>query len=126
VSGGLRITEQGEIIASKYSDPDLGRRNLETLVAATLEASMMDSEQLEGRAPAFYDVMDALSRHAFTAYRDLVYGTPGFVDYFPHRDADRGARRGSTSAAGRRRAPARRGSRIFAPFRGCSAGGSAG
>jgi len=82
VSGGLRITEQGEIIASKYSDPDLGRRNLETLVAATLEASMMDSEPLQERAPAFYDVMDALSRHAFAAYRDLVYGTPGFVAYF--------------------------------------------
>ncbi len=45
-SGGLRITEQGEIIASKYSDPELGRRNLETLVAATLEASLDDAERL--------------------------------------------------------------------------------
>jgi phosphoenolpyruvate carboxylase len=82
VGGGLRITEQGEIIASKYSDPDLGRRNLETLVAATLEASMIDSERLEERAPVFYGAMDALSRHAHQAYRDLVYGTPGFVEYF--------------------------------------------
>ena len=82
VSGGLRITEQGEIIASKYSDPDLGRRNLETLVAATLEASMLDSERLEERAPVFYEAMDALSRHAHAAYRALVYGTPKFVDYF--------------------------------------------
>ena len=82
VSGGLRITEQGEIIASKYSDPDLGRRNLETLVAATLEASMIDGERLEDRAPVFYEAMDALSRHALAAYRDLVYRTPGFVEYF--------------------------------------------
>src|SRR5207249_377465 len=51
VTGGLRVTEQGEIIASKYSDPDLGRRNLEALVAATLEASLQDSEQLGARAP---------------------------------------------------------------------------
>ena len=50
VTGGLRITEQGEIIASKYSDPDLGRRNLETLVAATLEASLLDTEQIGDRA----------------------------------------------------------------------------
>src|SRR4029077_5364862 len=50
VSGGLRVTEQGEIIASKYSDPERGRRNLESLVAATLEASLHDAEQLGGRA----------------------------------------------------------------------------
>ena len=82
VTGGLRITEQGEIIASKYSDPELGRRNLETLVAATLEASVIDGERLEDRAAVFYGVTDALSAHAHAAYRGLVYGTPGFVDYF--------------------------------------------
>jgi len=46
VTGGLRLTEQGEIIASKYSDPEVGRRNLEALVAATLEASLLDAERL--------------------------------------------------------------------------------
>ncbi len=82
VEGGLRITEQGEIIASKYSDPDLGRRNLETLVAAALEASFLDAERLGDNAPAFYDVMDALSAHAHAAYRGLVYETPEFLAYF--------------------------------------------
>ena len=82
VTGGLRVTEQGEIIASKYSDPELGRRNLETLVAATLEASFVDGERLEGRASAYYGVMDALSEHAYVAYRGLVYDTPEFVAYF--------------------------------------------
>jgi phosphoenolpyruvate carboxylase len=82
VTGGLRITEQGEIIASKYSDPELGRRNLETLVAATLEASVIDGERLEDRAAIYYGAMDALSAHAHAAYRGLVYGTPGFVEYF--------------------------------------------
>ncbi len=82
VTGGLRVTEQGEIIASKYSDPDHGRRNLETLVAATIEASFLDTEQLEDRAERYYGVMDALSASAFAAYRGLVYETPGFVEYF--------------------------------------------
>ncbi len=82
VSGGLRLTEQGEIIASKYSDPELGRRNLESLVAATLEASLHDAERLGERAQVYFEAMDRLSAHAYAAYRDLVYGTPGFVDYF--------------------------------------------
>jgi phosphoenolpyruvate carboxylase len=82
VAGGLRLTEQGEIIASKYSDPALGRRNLESLVAAALEAGLHDTERLDDRAGAYHDVMEQLSAGAYAAYRDLVYGTPGFVDYF--------------------------------------------
>jgi phosphoenolpyruvate carboxylase len=82
VRGGLRITEQGEIIASKYSDPDLGHRNLETLVAATLEASLLDAEKLGNRARDYYGAMDSLSAYALATYRALVYETPGFVDYF--------------------------------------------
>jgi len=82
VTGGLRLTEQGEIIGSKYSDPDLGRRNLETLVAAALEASFLDTERLGEHAPAYYAAVDALSASAYAAYRDLVYETPGFVAYF--------------------------------------------
>jgi phosphoenolpyruvate carboxylase len=82
VTGGLRITEQGEIIASKYSDPELGRRNLEALVAATLEASLEDTERLGRRADEYFAIMDALSTLAYRAYRALVYETPGFVPYF--------------------------------------------
>jgi phosphoenolpyruvate carboxylase len=80
--GGLRVTEQGEIIASKYSDPEHGRRNLETLVAAALEAGLVDSERIGERAPAYHAALDELSPHAHRAYRDLVYETPGFVEYF--------------------------------------------
>jgi phosphoenolpyruvate carboxylase len=81
-AGGLRITEQGEIIASKFSDPELGRRNLETLVAATMEAALLDAHPVGARAPAYHEAMERLSSHAYRAYRALVYETPGFVDYF--------------------------------------------
>ena len=80
VDGQLRLTEQGEIIASKFSHPEIGRRNLETLVAATLEASLIHEHT---RTPAeFLDAMEALSAQAFASYRGLVYETPGFTDYF--------------------------------------------
>lgn len=83
VNGFLRLTEQGEIISSKYGDPDLAQRNLETLVAAVLESTLLpnitDDSQKQAR---FEAIADRLSGHAFTAYRTLVYGDDGFVTYF--------------------------------------------
>jgi len=85
VNGQIRLTEQGEIIASKFSNAEIGRRNLERLVAATLEASLLpppagaaQKEQLAG----FETVMAEISNLAYKAYRNLVYETPGFTDYF--------------------------------------------
>ena len=82
VSGQIRITEQGEVIASKYSNPEVGRRNLEILVAATLEATLLDVENASAPASQFRSAMDRLSALAFSAYRGLVYETPGFTQYF--------------------------------------------
>jgi phosphoenolpyruvate carboxylase len=80
VNGQIRLTEQGEVIASKYANPEIGRRNLETLVAATLEATLLHPTQ---SAPqAFLEAAQALSDASFAAYRKLVYETPGFTDYF--------------------------------------------
>jgi phosphoenolpyruvate carboxylase len=85
VNGQIRLTEQGEIISSKFSNPEIGRRNLELLVAATLEAGLMphgeDPEQV-ARLAAYEKVMAELSQRAYEAYRDLVYETPGFDEYF--------------------------------------------
>jgi phosphoenolpyruvate carboxylase len=85
VNGRIRLTEQGEIIASKFSNPEIGRRNLELLAAATLEASLMP-HAAEGRQAkkiaGFESAMEELSERAHRAYRDLVYETPGFTDYF--------------------------------------------
>jgi phosphoenolpyruvate carboxylase len=81
VQGGIRITEQGEVIASKYSNPELGRRNIETLAAATLEATLLRPEAAAPR-PEYLDLMERLSGDAFRAYRNLVYETEGFVRFF--------------------------------------------
>ena len=79
VGGALRLTEQGEVIASKYADPEGGRRNLETLAAATLEASL--GKENSKRHARHEKIAEQLSALAFEAYRALV-GTPGFVEYF--------------------------------------------
>src|SRR4051812_37999904 len=81
VNGQIRITEQGEIISSKYSNAEVGRNNLEILAAATLEASLLHPRQSAPRKE-YLTAMDELSALAFKAYRGLVYETEGFADYF--------------------------------------------
>ncbi|PVY32660.1 phosphoenolpyruvate carboxylase [Williamsia muralis] len=82
VQGSLRITEQGEVIAAKYAEPVVARRNLETLLAATIESSLLDTEGLGEEAEAAYAVLDELAALARQAYSELVHETPGFVEYF--------------------------------------------
>ncbi len=99
VNGQIRLTEQGEVIASKYSHPEIGRRNLETLVAATLEATLLHPavarpDSRHGTRPdtgksgsmgapkSFLEAAAAISDASYAAYRKLVYETPGFTDYF--------------------------------------------
>lgn len=82
VKGSLRITEQGEVIAAKYAEPRIAHRNLETLLAATLESTLLDVEGLGDEAEPAYQVLDELAAMAQRAYAELVHETPGFVDYF--------------------------------------------
>jgi phosphoenolpyruvate carboxylase len=81
MQGSIRITEQGEVIAAKYSNAEVGRRNLETLAAATLEATLLDKRRPGPRAE-YMAAMDELSADAYREYRGLVYETAGFDRYF--------------------------------------------
>lgn len=81
VQGQIRLTEQGEVIAAKYRNPEVGRWNLEILVSATLVATV-ESMTAEQPAPDFTNAMAELSDAAYAAYRGLVYDTAGFEDYF--------------------------------------------
>jgi len=80
VRGQIRLTEQGEVIGSKYANPEIGRRNLETLVAATLEATLLQPTKTASQE--FLDAAASLSQASMQAYRALVYETPGFTEYF--------------------------------------------
>ncbi|WP_442939622.1 phosphoenolpyruvate carboxylase [Nocardia sp. CY41] len=82
VRGSLRLTEQGEVIAAKYAELGTAHRNLESLIAGTLESTLLDVEGLGADAEPSYGIMDDLAARARAAYARLVHETPGFVAYF--------------------------------------------
>ena len=81
MTGKIRLTEQGEVIGAKYADPDMGLRNLETLVAASMEAVANDVGETHDWS-RFETAMGEMSDLSFKAYRKLVYETDGFTDFF--------------------------------------------
>jgi phosphoenolpyruvate carboxylase len=82
VDRSIRVTEQGEMVAAKYAQPALARRNLETIVAATIRASCTTTAERHAADPAHVAAMTELSATAFEAYRALVYGDDRFVTFF--------------------------------------------
>ncbi|MBI2261140.1 MAG: phosphoenolpyruvate carboxylase [Caulobacterales bacterium] len=81
VAGRIRVTEQGEVIANKYGEPDVARRNLDALTCGVLLASLRPPAD-QTFSERHGDTARALSRASMAAYRTLVYETEGFVDYF--------------------------------------------
>jgi phosphoenolpyruvate carboxylase len=81
VQGRIRITEQGEIIAAKYGNRDSAATSLESIVAATVLASLDPGSGMQDEE-RFVGAMTGISTRAFDAYRGLVYGTNGFATFF--------------------------------------------
>ena len=80
VNGRIKITEQGEVLASKYSLPELALYNLETLTTAVIQASLLKSgfDYIE----PWNRIMEELSASSRQIYRGLIYEEPDFVDFF--------------------------------------------
>ncbi|MBP7690900.1 MAG: phosphoenolpyruvate carboxylase [Anaerolineales bacterium] len=84
VEGRFRVTEQGEVLASRYADPELAHRHLEQIISAVLLASA-PRETAPGQVPdAWRAAMDDMSAVARREYRSLVYETPGFMEFWRH------------------------------------------
>jgi phosphoenolpyruvate carboxylase len=83
VDGQVKLTEQGEVISDKYLLPNLARHNLELLVAATLEATLLHatSRQPTDTLGRYDEVMDTMSTASREAYRSLI-DDPSLVPYF--------------------------------------------
>jgi phosphoenolpyruvate carboxylase len=81
--GRLRITEQGEVVSLKYSNPAIAERNLEQLVTSVLDAHLLHSLRVEAaRIPEWEGYATELAASSRDYYRKLVYETPEFVEYF--------------------------------------------
>ncbi len=81
VGGRIKITEQGEVISSKYEFPEIALRSMELVTSAVIEASLPRTRKRR-RPERWLEVMEALSESANDAYRDIVHELPGFTDYF--------------------------------------------
>lgn len=83
VQGRLKITEQGEMIYSKYGNPWIAERNLELVVSAVMTASLSKKfSRVSSKEPLWENIMEILSDTAHHAYRSLVYDDAEFIDYF--------------------------------------------
>jgi phosphoenolpyruvate carboxylase len=80
INGRFRVTEQGEVIAARYANPALAHRHLEQIVHAVLLASAPGAKT--DIAPAWRESMSQMSATAYNSYRQLVYETPGFLDFW--------------------------------------------
>jgi phosphoenolpyruvate carboxylase len=83
VGGHFRLTEQGEIITSRYSNKDLARRHLEQIVNAVLLASVpLQGSEDDHVPPTWRQALDKMAHAAEKKFRGLVYETPGFLDFW--------------------------------------------
>jgi phosphoenolpyruvate carboxylase len=78
-TGGMKMTEQGEVIAYRYGNPDIARRHLHQVMSAALISLGGAGQDPE---PDWLAAMDALSEAGAAAYRALVYESPGFMRYW--------------------------------------------
>ncbi|HSZ60759.1 MAG TPA: phosphoenolpyruvate carboxylase [Terriglobales bacterium] len=81
-SGEIRITEQGEVLSWKYSDPVLAEWNLEIMIAACLEAITMPAKAAPETSARWHDAMETMSKDAFAFYRKHIAESSEVLEYF--------------------------------------------
>jgi phosphoenolpyruvate carboxylase len=110
IQAGMRITEQGEVLAERYDDPNIARRHLQQMLSAVITWSAQDRSVWETGLRLTNEILGSLSQRSEEVYRDLVE-RPGFIRYFEDatpitqieklpigsRPARRGANRSLTS-----------------------------
>jgi phosphoenolpyruvate carboxylase len=84
-SGGrIKITEQGEVVSQKYATPMVAKRNMEQLITAVVWTNLVTNREIKKnpKQAAWEKIMARLSQDSFNFYRQLVFETPGFLDFY--------------------------------------------
>jgi phosphoenolpyruvate carboxylase len=81
LEGRIKITEQGEVVAAKYSNPTIAMRNLELVLSAVMEATLI-APKPPARLAQWKEYTEELSQAAFDHYRQVVYEDEAFIRYF--------------------------------------------
>jgi phosphoenolpyruvate carboxylase len=81
-SGSFKLTEQGEVISYKYSDPALAQRNLKLMVAASLEALTNTGLVVSTIEPEWESALDEMSHASFSSYRERIADNPDILPFF--------------------------------------------
>jgi phosphoenolpyruvate carboxylase len=82
VASRIKITEQGEVVSSKYGLPEIALRSLELTTAATIAASLPQKNRDDRQFAKWKEAMERISQDAFATYRSFTRETEGFYDYF--------------------------------------------
>lgn len=82
--GRIKITEQGEVVAQKYANPLVAKRNMEQMVSAVVWSNLVTGRQVkqQGKIKVWEERLEELSGNSFAFYRQLVFGTPGFLQFY--------------------------------------------
>ena len=81
VEGRIKLTEQGEVVAAKYSTAQIAHRELELVTGAALVSRLLAQPAPE-RLVVFEELLEQMASHSREVYRDLVYRQPGFERFF--------------------------------------------
>lgn len=82
--GRLKVTEQGEVVSQKYANPVIALRNIEQLITAVAWTNLVSKEEIgeNKKIPVFESRLEKLSNASLAFYRDLVFNTEGFLDFY--------------------------------------------
>lgn len=84
VGGRIKITEQGEVVSQKYANPMVAKRNMEQMITAVVWANLVTNREIKRNAKiaGWEKLLAQLSEESFIFYRQLVFETPGFLDFY--------------------------------------------
>jgi len=84
VGGRIKMTEQGEVVSQKYATPMVAKRNMEQLITAVVWTNLVTNREIRKnpKLAGWEKLVAQLSQDSFVFYRQLVFETPGFLDFY--------------------------------------------